>query len=221
MSLTLKVSDVWKDYNGVPVLKGCSFSMDKAGVYILTGTNGSGKSTFLRICGLLEYPDRGVIDYSSGQKTLEKDIELKRKITLVLPRVGVFNTSVFNNAAYGLKIRGMAKNLIEERVNTQLESLGLLNKKNNNAFTLSSGEIQRLGIARAMVTEPAVLFLDEPTASVDRKNSGIIEGIILKMKEAGRPALVMTTHDMAQANRLADNLMVIEDGRILTVVDKL
>jgi len=221
MSLTLKVADVWKDYGGEPVLRGCSFSMDKAGVYILTGANGSGKSTFLRICALIEYPDRGAIDYSSGQKLLEHDIKLKRRITLVLPRVGIFNTSVFKNAAYGLKIRGAEKKEMEERVNRQLDFFGLTHKKDNNALTLSSGEIQRLGIARAMVTEPDILFLDEPTASVDQKNTEIIEDIILKMKDAGSPTIVMTTHDMAQAKRLADYLLIIKDGRISTVVDKL
>jgi len=221
MNLTLKISDIWKSYNGEDVLRDCSFSFNKKGIYVLMGPNGSGKSTFLRICALLELPDRGSADYLSGRKMLEKDIELKRRITLVLPKIGIFNASVFNNAAYGLKIRGVAKKEIEDRVNNQLEFFGLSHKRNNNALTLSSGEIQRLGIARAMVTEPDILFLDEPTASVDQKNTEIIEDIILKMKDAGRPTVIMTTHDKTQAEKLADYLLIIKDGRIQTVVDKL
>lgn len=216
MNLTLKISDIWKSYNGEDILKECSFSFNKSGIYVLMGPNGCGKSTFLRICALLEFSERGSVDYFSSQKRLEKDIELKRRITLILPKVGVFNATVFNNAAYGLKIRGIAKKEIEERVNEQLEYFGLSHKRTNNALTLSSGEIQRLGIARAMVTKPDILFLDEPTASVDQKNTEIIEDIILKMKDAGSPTVIMTTHDMLQAERLADELLTIKDGRILS-----
>ncbi|MEW6108142.1 MAG: ATP-binding cassette domain-containing protein [Nitrospirota bacterium] len=219
MSLILKISDLWKAYNGNTVFSGCSFLFEKSGIYILMGPNGSGKSTFLRISALLEDADRGEIIYLSGQKAVEKDIGLKRRITLVLPKVGVFNTTVFKNMAFGLKIRGLKKKELEDRVNVYLESFGLIHKKNHNALTLSSGEAQRLGIARAMVTEPDILFLDEPTASVDQKNSEMIEEIILRMKNRGRPAVIMTTHDVAQAKRLADIMLVIREGRILAQGD--
>ncbi|MGE5808475.1 MAG: ATP-binding cassette domain-containing protein, partial [Nitrospirota bacterium] len=80
--------------------------------------------------------------------------------------------------------------------------------------TLSSGETQRLGLARALVTEPDILFLDEPTASVDEENTGIIESIIRTMKEGGRTTVIMTTHDRDQAERLADVLLLMKDGMI-------
>src|SRR3990172_11414616 len=101
MSLRLIASSIWKSYNGNHVLKDCSFSFDESGIYVLTGPNGSGKSTFLRLCALLESPDRGEVNYFSGDNPLKKDITLRRRITLVLPKVGVFNTNVFKNAAYG------------------------------------------------------------------------------------------------------------------------
>lgn len=82
-------------------------------------------------------------------------------------------------------------------------------------MTLSSGETQRLGIARALVIEPEILFLDEPTASIDQKNTEIIEDIILRMKNYHKATVIMTTHDMQQARRLADYLMVMNKGLIL------
>jgi tungstate transport system ATP-binding protein len=214
MSLRLEVLDVYKSYNGRAVLKGCSISFDKSGVHVLVGQNGSGKSTFLRICALLEKPDRGMVNYYSGNEVLKDDINLRRRITLVLPRVGVFNTTVFKNVAYGLRIRGLEKSLIEEKVNRALEFVGLSDKKKNNALTLSSGEIQRLGIARAMVIEPEILFLDEPTAHIDQKNTEIVENIILQMKSEARTTVIITTHHMKQVGRLADRVLTIKDGRI-------
>ncbi|MEW6328329.1 MAG: ABC transporter ATP-binding protein [Thermodesulfobacteriota bacterium] len=216
MILRLTAFNICKSYNGETVLKDCSFSFDKSGAYVLMGPNGSGKSTFLRICVLLEEPDAGEIMYFSGADALKKDIELRRRTTLLLPRVGVFNATVFKNVAYGLRIRGIKRPEIKEKVDEALEFVGLIHKRNHNARLLSSGETQRLGIARAMVIEPEIFFLDEPTASVDQKNTDIIENIILKMKERGKSIVVITTHDLAQANRLADWLILLKDGGIFS-----
>lgn len=216
MSLHLTASNIFKSYDGDAVLKDCSFSFDPGGVYVLTGPNGSGKSTFLRICALIESQDSGEINYLSGGQVLDNDLALKRRITLVLPKVGLFNTSVFGNAAYGLTIRGIKGPEANRRVDKVLDFVGLSHKKVQNARTVSSGEAQRLGIARALVIEPEILFLDEPTASVDLKNVGIIEGIIQTMKQDGKVTVIMTTHDRDQAARLADRLLVMKDGAILS-----
>jgi len=214
MNLRLVLSDVWKSYNGKPALNACSFSFEKNGVYVLTGHNGSGKSTLLRICTLIENPDKGEVHYFSGDDIASRDIGLMRRITLVLPGIGVFNNTVFNNAAYGLKIRGENKKEIERKVHDVLNFAGLIDKKNHNALTLSSGETQRLGLARALAVEPEILFLDEPTASIDSENTEIVENIILDMKKEGRHKIVMTTHDMPQAERLADFMLLMEKGRL-------
>ena len=135
---------------------------------------------------------------------------------MVLARTGVFNTTVFGNVAYGLKIRGAGRGEIEKKVSRALDFVGLGDKADQRGLTLSSGETQRLGIARALVTEPEILFLDEPTASVDEENSGIIESIIKTMKEGGRTTVIMTTHDRDQAERLANVLLLMKDGVIET-----
>ena len=135
-------------------------------------------------------------------------------MTLVLPRIGVFNTTVFRNAAYGLQLRSAKRQEIEERVQNALDFVGLGPKRDQHALTLSSGETQRLGIARALVLEPEILFLDEPTASVDEENTEIIESIVGAMKKQGRLTVIMTTHDRGQAERIADRLLIMKHGRI-------
>ncbi len=214
MSLRLTVSNINKSYNGNGVLKDCSFSFDESGIYVLTGPNGSGKSTFLRICALIESPDSGQVNYFSDGHMLNHDLTLKRRITLLLPKVGVFNATVFRNAAFGLLLRGIDGREAKGRVDKVLDFVGLLHKKDQNALTISSGETKRLGIARALVIEPEILFLDEPTASVDQRNTEVIEGIILKMKQERLVAVIMTTHDKEQAGRLADRLLVMKDRAI-------
>jgi tungstate transport system ATP-binding protein len=213
--IRLVASQIVKGYNARPVLRDCSFSFDEIGTYALMGPNGSGKSTFLRICALLEDPDGGGVEFYSGRDRLEKNIALNRRITLVLPRVGVFNASVFKNVAYGLKIRKMKHERVAEQVDKTLEAVGLAHKKDQNALTLSSGETQRLGIARALAIEPEVLFLDEPTASIDEQNTGIVEGIILSLKREARTTIIITTHDRDQAVRLADRVVMMHEGRIV------
>lgn len=214
MSLLLKVSDIWKGYEGSDVLQGASYSFDDHGIYVLMGDNGTGKSTFLRICALLEGCDRGAVSYMSNEQVLPKDIGLKRRITLVLPKIGIFNSSVFNNVAYGLRLRGLDRELVAERVERALDIAGLGHKEKQSAHTLSSGETQRLGMARALVIDPEVLFLDEPAAFVDARNREIIEEIVLGLKKEGRTTVVLTTHDRQQADRLADRLLILAGGRI-------
>lgn len=215
MALKLIVSEICKSYNSKAVLKNCTYSFDRSGVYVLMGPNGSGKSTFLRISALLESPDRGEIRYLQGDSLLPHDLNLKRRITLLLPDIGIFNTTVFNNVAYGLKIRGFKKEEIRQRVHEALDFVGLLNKKQQNALSLSSGEKKRMGIARAIVLEPEVLFLDEPTASVDEENTEIIESILFQLKQKLNSIIIIATHDKDSAKRVGDFLLFLKEGKIV------
>jgi tungstate transport system ATP-binding protein len=214
MGLTLEVVKIAKSYNGQAVLQECSFAFDPGRTYVLQGANGSGKSTLLRIAALLEPPDAGAVRYRDHDVELLHDLGLRRRITLLLPRIGVFNTSVFHNVAYGLKIRGRSRQEVQDRVNEVLETVGLLHKGRQNGLGLSSGETKRLGIARALVIEPEVFFLDEPTANLDPKNAEIIEQIIFSMKTAGKSTIIVVTHDPAQARRLGDHPLVMDHGQI-------
>jgi ABC-type multidrug transport system ATPase subunit len=214
MPLGLTVTNLVKTYEGARVLDGLSYRFEAGKTHVLMGSNGCGKSTFLRICAQLEAPDSGEIAYFSNGTAAPVDLNLRRRITLVLPKVGLFNASVHYNIAYGLKIRGVSRHERNERVEKMLSFIGLSHKRNQNARTLSSGEAQRVSIGRALAIEPDLLFLDEPTNSIDTKNVEIIENIILTMKEAGRPTIIMTTHDSSQAARLTECVLQMRYGRI-------
>ena len=212
--MKLIAAHIRKNYGGKSVLLDCSAEFEGNRTYALMGQNGCGKSTFLRILSLLEAPDGGSLSFFSGEAPLLPDLSLRRRITLVLARTGVFNTTVFKNAAYGLLIRGTDRDELERKVSEALSFVGLEHKKRQRALTLSSGETQRLGIARALVIEPEILFLDEPTASVDEENTAIIESIIKAMKTDGRTTVILTTHERDQAERLADQVLRMHAGRI-------
>lgn len=214
MSLCFNLSKIRKSYNGNPVLNDCSFSFDKSGIYALMGENGSGKSTLLRISALLESSDSGKIVYTSNDKVMPLDINLRRKITLVLPEVGIFNSSVYSNIAYGLKIRGIDRPGIYSKVNTALDLVNLSHRKNQNALSLSNGEKQRLGIARMLVIEPQIVFLDESTAYVDHKSKDIIEEVLFTLKKKNHSIIVLATHDKAFVDRIADHLLALKNGNL-------
>lgn len=212
--MKLLARNIAKRYAGRAVLTDCSYSFSTAGAYVLMGPNGCGKSTFLRICSLLEPPDAGEPVFMDHDDPLPRDIALRRRMTLVLPKTGVFNTTVFSNVAYGLHVRGMRGAAVREKVAVALDFVGMAHKDKQNARTLSSGETQRLGLARALAIDPEILFLDEPTASVDEENTAIIESIIGRLKKDGRTLIIMTTHDREQADRIADHLLVMSSGTI-------
>lgn len=212
--MSLELAGISKTYNGQEILRSCSWVFEEGLTHVIMGLNGSGKSTLLRICALLETPDQGRIIYLDNGRPLAPDMGLRRRITLLLPGVGVFNTSVFHNVAYGLKIRGLKRRETEARVGAVLEAVGLAAKRRQRALDLSTGQSKRLGLARAMVLEPEVFLLDEPTASIDQENIEIIEDIILKMKAAGKVTIIVVTHDPAQAARLGDRLLLMQDGRL-------
>jgi len=214
MGLNLEVARIVKGYKDQAVLRECSFCFEPGRTYALLGPNGSGKSTFFRLAALLEPPDSGEVRYWDNGVELPHDLGLRRRITLLLPRIGVFNTSVFHNVAYGLKIRGRRGQEVEDRVNDVLGRVGLFHKRRQNGLDLSSGETKRLGIARALVIDPEVFFLDEPTANIDPQHTEIIERIILDMKIAGKSTIIVVTHDPAQARRLGEYLLVMDNGRI-------
>jgi tungstate transport system ATP-binding protein len=214
LSITLEGEALAKAYGGMEAVKDCSFSIGP-GITALMGHNGSGKSTLLRLFALLEEPTSGKLIYKEGGSELAKDIRLRRRLTLVLPGAIIFNATVLYNAAYGLKVRGMSNREQRELAMNALWTVGLADMADKQALTLSSGEAQRLAIARALAVRPDVLFMDEPTASVDEENTAAIEALIKGIAGGHRvPVIVLATHDREQAGRLADMVITMSRGRI-------
>ena len=219
MSVLLELKKVSLSYGPKQVLNECSCSIS-AGVTAIMGHNGSGKSTLLRACALLEEPTSGQVIYAANGSRLDHDMKLKRKLTLVLPRGGLFNESALRNVTYGLKVRGMGKDERRDIAMQALGAVGLQALYHQNALTLSSGEAQRLALARALAIGPEVLFLDEPTASVDEENTESIESLILKLSKGEGsaphvPSIVFTTHDSDQSRRLASRTITMSRGTIV------
>lgn len=207
MSLAVLLEGVTRTYGGETVLGPFTHTFEAGTTTVVMGPNGSGKSTLLRICALLEQPAAGSIRYYDRDEEAGQDLTLRRRITLVFPKTVVFRGSVFDNIAYGLRIRGTSPAELIRQVEGALVSVGLAHKIRQDARTLSSGETQRLGIARALALEPELLLLDEPTASVDEEHTAFIEDLIIGFGRQAHTTIIMTTHDRHQAGKL--------DGRIL------
>lgn len=186
--------------------------------YAVYGANGSGKSTLLNILALLTLPQEGRILFEGrlvNGADPGRSRQYRRRVTLLMQHVYLFRSTVFENVASGLRFRGMAKEAIEERVTGMLDKVGLRQFAHRPAHSLSGGEAQRAGLARALVTDPDVLLLDEPTASVDAAHGKQIEAILAETCRQRRMTVVLSTHQYDQAYRIADEVLIMRDGRML------
>jgi tungstate transport system ATP-binding protein len=213
----VEVVDLSHSYGEREVLQGLSLSIGKGEVFALIGPTGAGKTTLLRIIDLLEVPGAGEI-YFDGKcvpRSGKQRLEIRRRISFIHQKPQVFNLSVYDNVACGLRWRGEGKNRIAEKVDHILEMVGLKGYENRNARTLSGGEAQRVALARSLVLEPEVLLLDEPTANLDPVSTAKIEQLISYVARQHNTTMLMATHDMSQGQQLADRIGVLLDGRLV------
>jgi tungstate transport system ATP-binding protein len=215
----IRIEAVTKKSGGSEILKTIDLTIQKGEIFTLIGPSGSGKTTLLRLINLLDTPTTGKIIFA-GTDTSENEkvrLSIRRRMGMVFQKPAVLNTTVAENVAFGLKFRAVEKSEIEKRVLAALDLVGLADLSSRRAITLSGGEMQRVSIARAMVTEPEVLLLDEPTANLDPVSSEIIENLILRINSELHTTVILSTHDMIQGQRLADRMGVIMDGRMAQV----
>lgn len=189
--------------------------MERGRIHAIIGPSGVGKSVLLRLLNLLEEATSGEI-YFDGKALKENNyLKLQRRMTLVFQKPALFNTSVYENVAYGLKVRRENKGSVFGKVRKALEVVGLKGYEHKRARNLSGGEKQRVAIARAMVLEPEILFLDEPTSDLDPRNVAIIEELINYINREFKTTIVIATHNMFQARRLAHQASFLFGGRII------
>jgi tungstate transport system ATP-binding protein len=215
MSL-LEVAGLTHRYGEREVLQDLDLSIGKGEVFALIGPTGAGKTTLLRIMDLLEVPAAGEI-YFDGKclpRSGKRRLEIRRRISFVHQKPQVFNLSVYDNVACGLRWRGEEKNRIAVKVDNILEMVGLGGYRNRKARTLSGGEAQRVALARSLVLEPEVLLLDEPTANLDPVSTAKIEQLISSVARQHNTTMIMATHDMSQGQQLADRIGVLLDGKL-------
>nr|WP_138179037.1 ATP-binding cassette domain-containing protein [Roseovarius indicus] len=203
--MPLQVEGLRLTFDGKTVLDGLDLTVSDMGCTVIMGPNGSGKSQLLKLVHGLKRPDAGRIAWNGRAATA-----VTARQALVFQKPVLLRRSVAANIDFVLKARRRDRSLRD----SVLEHVGLADKARQPARQLSGGEAQRLMLGRALATEPEVLLLDEPTASLDPASVLAIERIILRARERG-VKVFLVTHDMGQARRLADEVVFLHRGRIL------
>src|SRR6516162_4782399 len=179
-----------------------------AGITVISGPSGAGKTTLLRLCNRLEVPDAGTVSYR-GQPLDELDpLVLRRRVGMVFQRPTPFPGSVADNLAVA------HPDASTEELRTALQQVGLdPGLLDQEARTLSGGELQRMCLARTLVTQPETLLLDEPTSALDAQPKQVFEATARRLTAQGI-TIIWVTHDDAQAGRVADRIYQLRDGRL-------
>jgi len=214
MSYIAELRNVTKIFDRITALNNVNLKIKDGEILALLGPNGSGKSTLLKILAFLEKPSKGEV-YFQGKKVTDKNmLQMRMESTMVFQKTVLFSTTVYNNVAYGLKIRKIPKNIVDEEVGRALRLARLEGFEKRHAKKLSGGEQQRVALARALALNTRLLLLDEPTANLDPKNASIIEEVIAAANRELKTTIVMATHNMFQARNLPHHIALINDGKI-------
>lgn len=209
--LPLTVCDLRFEARGKRLIKDLNFTVKPATRTMILGANGAGKSLLLRLCHGLIAPMGGSVEWN-GDQNFSKNT--RERQAMVFQRPVMLRRSSLENIEFALKLQGVGKNERRERAYDVLKRIGLGRLANQAARILSFGEQQRLAMARAWVISPEVLFLDEPSASLDPSATHAIEETIMAIAQSGT-TIIMTTHDMGQARRLGTDVMFMHRGRLL------
>lgn len=209
----LATDHVTHTYGARTALSDVSIEIASGEILAVLGPNGSGKSTLLRILSLLELPTEG--DVLVDGRSVPKPARLARRRELALvPQVAyMFRGSVQDNVEYGLRKRGVARADAREKAAATLEWVGLSALAGERASKLSFGQAQLVSLARAVVLDPRVLLIDEPTAALDFCNAAAVERLMQTWARDKKRSVVLVTHDADQAERLADRVTILSEGR--------
>lgn len=214
----ITIDNLKKDFGDNQVLRGVDLRVSEGEIFVIIGPSGQGKSTLLRIIDTLEKPTSGDVRikyeslYTQGDSNHQ---QIRRKIGMVFQNPAIFQGTVFENVAYGLRFRKISSEEMHERVETTLAEVGLEGYGKREARSLSGGEKQRIAFARTMVTRPEIILLDEPTSNVDPVTTEKIEEIVRYTRTTYNTTILMNTHDLLQGQRMGDRIGVMMNGRIV------
>jgi tungstate transport system ATP-binding protein len=215
-----RIENLSKSFGNKKVLHNIDLKIYRGEIFAFMGPSGVGKTTMLRLLNLLEMPTTGKLIFNGNENAILQKNYIMRRMSMLFQRPAVFSTSVFNNVAYGLAIRGVDKKTKEKKVIDALALVGLEGCEKQKALTLSGGEAQRMAFARAIVFKPDVLLLDEPTANLDPANVAKIEDIIKKIRRELGTTIIMASHNIYQVRRLADRVGILLNGELIEVNTK-
>ena len=213
-----RLADLKKIYKDRTVLDVQELEIQRGEVLGLVGPSGAGKSTLLRLLAFLESPSIGQLYFhdrlcNGGWPQLTE----RRKVTMLFQDPHLLRRTVYDNVEYGLKLRGNKNG--NHLVNDMIRQLGLSELSAAQARTLSGGEAQRVALARSLVLQPQVLLLDEPTSNLDPFNINLIEEMISRVNREQGMTIVIVTHNIFQARRLADRVGLLMGGKLVEVGD--
>jgi cell division transport system ATP-binding protein len=215
----IRIEDVTKRYpGGQEALSGLNLTVDKGEMLFITGHSGAGKSTLLRLIALIERPSSGqvIVDGQNTQRVKRRKIPAyRRQIGMVFQdHKLLYDRPVADNVALPLVIAGVSHHDAGRRVRAALDQVGLLHKERRNPETLSAGEQQRVGIARAIVTRPKLLIADEPTGNLDPDLSLEVMRIFRRFNEVG-VTLLIASHDISLIDRMGCRRIALDEGKLV------
>jgi len=206
---------VFGDKTPFTAVNGISFSMKKGEILGILGPNGAGKTTTLQmLLGILS-PTSGQIEYF-GKDFYQHRSEVLEKISFASTYVSLpYNLTVEQNLLVIGRLYGLKKKEIQKNMDEYLEKLGILHKKKSLVTTLSAGQTTRMMLAKALMTKPSLLLLDEPTASLDPEIASEVLDLILKIRQEENVSVLLTSHNMAEVTALCDRLIFLQSGKII------
>ena len=212
----IEFRNIVKSFDGQVVLKGINLDIYENEFVTLLGPSGCGKTTLLRILGGFLNTDEGSVMFD-GEEISQKP-PYERELNTVFQKYALFpHLSVYENIAFGLKIKKVSKDVIEQKVMKMLKLIGLEGYENKNTTLLSGGQQQRVAIARALVNEPKVLLLDEPLAALDLKLRKEMQYELKRIQQEVGITFIFVTHDQEEALTMSDKIVVMNGGEIQQV----
>lgn len=208
--------NIVKSFDGQMILKGVNLDINEKEFVTLLGPSGCGKTTLLRILGGFLDADEGSVIFDGEE--ISKKPSYERELNTVFQKYALFpHLSVYENIAFGLKIKKMSKDIIDQKVMKMLKLIGLEGYENKNTTLLSGGQQQRVAIARALVNEPKVLLLDEPLAALDLKLRKEMQYELKRIQQEVGITFIFVTHDQEEALTMSDKIVVMNNGEIQQV----
>ena len=213
MKKLIQFKNIVKEFDGQLVLKGINLDIYENEFVTLLGPSGCGKTTLLRILGGFLTPDEGQVLFDGEE--ISQLPPYKREINTVFQKYALFpHLNVYDNVAFGLKIKKEPKDVIEQKVKRMLKLVGLEEYGQRRVNEMSGGQQQRVAIARALVNEPSVLLLDEPLGALDLKLRKEMQHELKKIQQEVGITFIFVTHDQEEALTMSDNIVVMKDGEI-------